>query len=75
MDTSAHGLRGLFAQLGLENSEQAMADFIRQHRLSAQQTIQDAPFWNTAQAGFIRESMRQDAEWCDAIDKLNTLLH
>lgn len=75
MDTSVHSLRGLFAQLGLDNTEQAMADFIRQHRLSAQQAIQDAPFWNSAQAGFIRESMKQDAEWSDAIDKLNTLLH
>jgi hypothetical protein len=75
MDTSAHNLHTLFAQLGLDNSEPAMAQFIQRHRLAAGLAIQDAPFWNTAQASFLRESLKEDAEWCEVIDELNTLLH
>lgn len=75
MDTSEHSLKTLFAQLGLDNNEQAMTQFIRQHRLSPGTAIQDAPFWNQAQASFLRESLRQDAEWCEIIDELNTLMH
>ena len=75
MDTSEHSLRTLFAQLCLENNEQAMAQFIRQHKLSPDTAIQDAPFWNQAQASFLRESLKQDAEWCEVIDELNTLMH
>ena len=37
--------------------------------------LADAPFWNRAQASFLRESLKQDAEWCEIIDELNTLLH
>lgn len=75
MDTSNHSLTTLFAQLGLDNDEQAMAQFIRQHKLSPGTAIQDAPFWNQAQASFLRESLKQDAEWCEIIDELNTLMH
>jgi hypothetical protein len=75
MDTSEHTMRTLFAQLGLDNNDQAMAQFIRQHKLSAGTAIQDAPFWNRSQASFLRESLKEDAEWCEIIDELNTLLH
>ena len=75
MDTSAHTLESLFAQLGLDNSEQAVRLFVKQHKLAPGMAIQDAPFWNSAQASFIRESLKQDAEWCEVIDELNTLLH
>lgn len=75
MDTSSHTLTTLFAQLGLDTNEQAMAQFIRQHKLAAGTAIQDAPFWNPAQASFLRESLKQDAEWCEIIDELNTLMH
>jgi hypothetical protein len=75
MDMSEHNLRTLFAQLGLNNNEQAIAQFIQQHKLAPGMAIQDAPFWNSAQAGFLRESLKQDAEWCEIIDELNALLH
>ncbi len=75
MDTSEHNLATLFAQLGLDNSEQAMGNFVRQHKLAPGMSIQDAPFWNPAQASFLHESLKQDAEWCEIIDKLNALLH
>ena len=75
MDTSAHTLGTLFAQLGLESNEQAITQFISKHKLAAGMAIQDAPFWNTSQASFLRESLKQDAEWCEIIDELNTRLH
>lgn len=75
MDTSTPNLRTLFAQLGLGDSEHAVIQFIRQHRLSAETSIQDAPFWNASQASFLRESLRQDSDWCEIIDELNALLH
>lgn len=75
MDTSQHDLHTLFAQLGLDNDEHAIRRFVSQHKLPANTTIQDAPFWNQAQASFLRESLKQDAEWCEVIDELNTLLH
>ncbi|MDP5135898.1 DUF2789 domain-containing protein [Rheinheimera baltica] len=75
MDTSAHTLQTLFTQLGLESSDQAIHTFIRQHKLASNLSIQDAPFWSTAQAVFIRESLKQDADWSEVIDELNILLH
>ncbi len=68
-------LNSLFAQLGLDSSDQAISRFIRQHKLAAGMAIQDAPFWNSAQASFLRESLKQDADWCEVIDELNALLH
>ncbi|MBZ9612856.1 DUF2789 domain-containing protein [Rheinheimera maricola] len=75
MDTSAHTLGTLFAQLGLESNEKAIVQFISQHKLVADVAIQDAPFWSPSQASFLRESLKQDAEWCEIIDELNALLH
>mgnify|MGYP006173870231 CR=1 FL=1 len=63
------------AQLGLDSDNNSIEQFISQHRLAPGTAIQDAPFWNSAQASFLRESLKQDAEWCEIIDELNALLH
>lgn len=75
MDTSVHNLTTLFAQLGLDNDERAVSDFVQQHKLAPGMAIQEAPFWTKAQASFLHESLKQDAEWCEIIDELNALLH
>ncbi|MCT8126834.1 DUF2789 domain-containing protein [Alishewanella sp. BS5-314] len=75
MDTSLHDLSTLFDQLGLENSPEQIQDFVRQHKISAGTALADAPFWNSAQASFLREGWRADSDWSDVIDELNTLLH
>uniref|UniRef100_A0A486XIC5 DUF2789 domain-containing protein n=1 Tax=Rheinheimera sp. BAL341 TaxID=1708203 RepID=A0A486XIC5_9GAMM len=75
MDTSVHNLKTLFAQLGLRNSENDIAQFLSQHKLAAGTAIEDAPFWQPSQASFLRESLKQDAEWCEIIDELSSLLH
>lgn len=75
MDTSKHNLSSLFAQLGLENSPQAIDAFVRRHKLSAGMELAEAPFWNRGQASFLREAWRADSDWSDTIDELNRLLH
>lgn len=74
MDTTPHDLIHLFAQLGLDNSQQGIDDFLAKHRLTKGQQLEEAPFWNQAQRAFLTEEKKQDAEWCETIDVLDTLL-
>ncbi len=53
-----------------------MAAFITQHRpLPNGMALADAPFWNAAQAQFLREQIAQDADWAEKVDSLNAALH
>lgn len=75
MDTSLHTIEALFQQLGLPADQQAIADFVGRHRPLAQTVhLPDAPFWTAAQAAFLREAWREDAEWCEAVDGLDARL-
>ncbi|MDO5103711.1 MAG: DUF2789 family protein [Lautropia sp.] len=66
----------LFLQLGLPSSPEQIADFIAEHHpLSDQVLLADAPFWNTAQAQFIREQRQLDEPpWNLLIDQLSEAL-
>jgi len=66
----------LFAQLGLPDSAADIAAFLQRHRpLSNDVLLADAPFWDAAQAQFIREKKQQDApEWIQLIDQLSEAL-
>lgn len=75
MDLGTHTLQPLFAQLGLGEQPAAIQRFIREHSpLPADMDLCEAPFWSSAQASFLREAMRQDAEWAMAADQLNLSL-
>ncbi len=74
MDTSAHDLETLFAQLGLDNSPEAIAAFVSRHRLSDDVLLHRGDFWTPMQAQFIRDALREDSDWVPAVDQLNTLL-
>lgn len=74
MDTSTHNMSNLFMQLGLASKPEDIRNFISQHKLAGHVSLADAPFWNQAQASFIRESFKQDADWAEVIDELNTQL-
>jgi Protein of unknown function (DUF2789) len=75
MDTSTHSLSALFAQLGLADDRAAIEAFIAAHRpLRGALPLCDAPFWNASQASFLREALRQDAEWSQPVDELAALL-
>ncbi|MEY2682921.1 MAG: hypothetical protein RJA09_65 [Pseudomonadota bacterium] len=65
----------LFAQLGLPDDAASIAHFVATHRAaSACVRLPDAPYWTQAQAGFLRESLLQDADWCAPVDQLSQAL-
>jgi len=70
MDTSLHTLCALFAQLGLPDSPADIRAFIASHPLPADTAIEDAPFWNAAQAAFLKQALDDDADWAELVDTL-----
>jgi len=74
MDTSVHTLEALFAQLGLDDRPDAIAEFARRHVLSSDVLLHRGDFWSPAQAQFIRDAMREDSDWAEAVDQLNAML-
>lgn len=64
----------LFTQLGLANSDVAIAYFVKTHPLPKHIPLAEAGFWTETQRQFLRESWHQDSDWCVAIDKLDALL-
>lgn len=76
MYTQQPDMQALFMQLGLQSSDADIRDFIHSHRgLNTTRHIEEAPFWNEAQAAFLRDALLEDAEWAEVIDQLNTELH
>lgn len=65
----------LFQQLGLEESEEAIAQFIATHQLSRGTQISDADFWTDSQRQFLAEKLKSDGEWAIVVDQLNEVLH
>jgi hypothetical protein len=75
LDTSVYSLSGLFAQLGLPNSESDIEQFIkRYYPLPQAEPLANAAFWTESQATFLREALANDAEWAEVVDELNILL-
>lgn len=75
MEKNQHEFGELFAQLGLPSSEQDIRKFIAEHPLPEDTLLPDADFWTQAQAQFLRESWKADADWVPVIDQLNISLH
>ncbi len=75
METPQHNMSSLFAQLGLPADSTAIDRFISTHSpLPSSTLLADAPFWNAAQSGFLREEKQIDADWIVVIETLNSLL-
>lgn len=74
MQTAYLAMPELFAQLGLENSNLAIARFIQLHYLPPQTSIVSAPFWTASQRRFLDECLEQDSEWCELVDQLDSRL-
>lgn len=68
-------LNELFAQLGLESSDEAIEKFISEHKLAKEQSLTDADFWTDSQRAFLQEEWKRDAAWVEIIDELNVRLH
>lgn len=65
----------LFAQLGLDDSDEFIAKFVKKNQLDKDALLSDAPFWSEKQRMFIKDEWRRDAMWSLAIDDLNERLH
>ncbi|WP_027856165.1 DUF2789 domain-containing protein [Marinobacterium jannaschii] len=75
MDTSSHTINTLFQQLGLPSSDRSIDQFIATHRLFSNKIdITEATFWTPAQAGFLKEALESDSDWCEVVDELNIRL-
>jgi Protein of unknown function (DUF2789) len=75
METSYHHFCELFAQLGLPADEPSVRAFITSHRpLPGAVRLDEAPFWNAAQARLLCEGARDDADWAAVVDQLNVAL-
>lgn len=75
MDISTHSLNTLFAQLGLPDDALSIENFIVIHNpLPEHVPLHEAVFWSPAQAAFLREQIRGDADWAIVVDELNIRL-
>lgn len=75
MITSDPTMTNLFLQLGLDASEQGIAQFIKSHQLAAGVALDAAAFWTHAQRQFLSEQLKDDAAWAVVVDELNEALH
>lgn len=75
MESQLHDLPTLFDQLGLDNNQDAITRFIRQHApLDPAMPLHQAQFWNPSQARFLQQAKRDDADWCEVVDLLDVML-
>ena len=72
MEKPFHRFTELFVQLGLPSDPESIKVFLEKHRpLHESITLEDAPFWSTAQATLLREEIILDADWAEIVDQLN----
>ncbi len=63
MGLPLHSFNGLFAQLGLPNSDQNIADFIEQHNpVADHKKLAGLDFFSNSQRAFLHKSLAQDAD-------------
>lgn len=76
IETTAHSMENLFAQLGLPCEITKIQRFIMTHgRLSHDILLEEAPFWTPAQSTFLKEEILMDADWAAVIEQLNEAIH
>ena len=75
MEMQTHSISSLFDQLGLDDSEDAIAAFIARHQpVPGNLALHQAAFWSPAQAAFLQQAIAEDADWADAVDRLDAQL-
>lgn len=75
MMTHEPTMSDLFIQLGLDNSQEAIEQFIASHQLPQDVFLNQADYWAASQSAFIQEEWRRDAMWTHILDELNIRLH
>lgn len=68
-------MNNLFAQLGLDSSDEAIEKFVANNQLQKDEILTEADIWNDKQRMFLQEEWQQDAAWVEVIDELNIRLH
>ena len=75
MEKPTHSLPSLFKQLGLPDDAESIDKFIASHSpLKPELHLADAFFWSASQKQFLRDEIREDADWAEVVDQLNVLL-
>lgn len=75
MQTAHPYFSDLFAQLGLPNGPQDIAQFLAEHTpLAGDVSLPDAAFWSPSQAAFLKEALLQDSNWAELADQLSEAL-
>ena len=76
MQRDVANMNTLFDQLGEPSDLASIGRFIEAHRpLAGAVQLHEAPFWTPAQARFLCEAIRDDADWAPVVDELNVELH
>jgi len=70
-----YSMNELFAQLGLDSSDEAIDQFIEKNQLAKEEDLIDAHIWSDNQRAFLQEEWFKDAAWVETIDELNVRLH
>lgn len=70
-----YNMNELFAQLGLDNSDEAIDKFIADNQLAKGEELKKAHIWSDSQRAFLEEEWNKDAAWVEVIDELNVRLH
>jgi hypothetical protein len=75
MQSPVHSIESLFEQLGLDSSQQAIDAFIVKHSpLPARVKLHEAEFWNKSQQTFLRQTIKEDADWAEIVDQFDARL-
>ena len=75
MEHPVHPFAELFEQLGLPADDASIQAFIERHApLPERVPLHKAPFWNEAQAEFLKAALDEDADWAEVVDHLDASL-
>ncbi|KAF2408819.1 DUF2789 domain-containing protein [Pseudomonas antarctica] len=75
MESPVHSLPSLFKQLGLPHDPVSIEKFVTVHSpLKPELRLADAFFWTPSQRAFLRDGIREDADWAQVVDQLSVLL-
>ena len=70
-----YNVNELFAQLGLDSSDEAIDSFIEKNQLAKEEKLIESTVWNDSQRAFLQEEWNKDAAWVEVIDDLNVRMH
>ncbi|WP_201533280.1 DUF2789 domain-containing protein [Psychrobacter immobilis] len=70
-----YSMTELFAQLGLDSSDEAIDSFIEKNPLAKEEKLTESDIWNDNQRAFLQEEWDKDAAWVETIDELNVRMH